>query len=133
MKNFDKFPTITVVYKSKDKYCKDTILGETSDPDVQCSNAISSQILFEVYRREIIMEFNSLLEELPTNSASIVYGQRYDYYQTNLFDIDETRTNYFKANNTTHLVIQGLRWHPQETLPIIGYRSHNIDKNNLLS
>lgn len=81
--------SVQVVYKSKDKYCRTTSLGSVSDSEIQCSEAQSSQILFEVYRREIILEFNSLLEKINVDSSEIdlVYGKRYDYYKNNLFSI----------------------------------------------
>jgi hypothetical protein len=81
--------TVEVVYRSKMGYCRTTTLGDVSDVDVQCSSDIDSEILFEVYRREIILEFNSLLEKVPSDNADIVYGKRYDYYETNLFKIEE--------------------------------------------
>ncbi|MBR3891272.1 MAG: hypothetical protein IKJ30_04285 [Bacilli bacterium] len=84
---------VVVVYRSKLGYCKTTALGAVSDAEVQCSDDISSQILFEVYRREIILEFNSLLEKIPSNDAHMVYGYRYDYYETNLFEITSTSAN----------------------------------------
>jgi len=85
--------TIEVVYKSKLGYCKTTTLGDVSDIDIQCADEISSNILFEVYRREIILEFNSMLEKVPSNDAHMVYGYRYDYYNTNLFEIKENSLN----------------------------------------
>ena len=87
---------VEVVYKSKLGYCMTTSLGAVSDADVQCSDAQSTKILFEVYRREIILEFNSLLEKIPANNADMVYGYRYDYYYTNLFEIS---TNSVNKNN----------------------------------
>ena len=81
--------TLTVVYKSKGLYCKTTTLGDVSDVDLQCSNEQSSKILFEVYRREIILEFNSLLEANPFNAnEKFVYGNEYDYYKDNVFAIN---------------------------------------------
>ena len=78
------------------------ILGsdEVSDVDIQCEDEISSNILFEVYRREIILEFNSLLETVPSdNNEHIVYGKRYDYYEENLFKIN--LTNKDKVESST--------------------------------
>ena len=81
--------TVEVVYKSKLGYCKTTdTFGTAGDVGVQCSDAQSSKILFEVYRREIILEFNSTLELI--GSDPIVYGQRYGYYKDNLFKIDDS-------------------------------------------
>lgn len=85
--------TAEVVYMSKLGYCKTTTLGNVSDVEIQCSNAQSSKILFEVYRREIILEFNSLLEKIPSNEVDMVYGLRYDYYFTNLFEISSNSAN----------------------------------------
>lgn len=84
---------VTVVYRSKMGYCMTTALGSVSDADVQCSADISSQVLFEVYRREIILEFNSMLEKVPSNDADIIYGNRYDFYEENLFEITATSAN----------------------------------------
>ena len=45
--------------------------------------------MFEIYRREIILEFNSALETVVVSGSAdynIFYGKRYDYYKTNLFE-----------------------------------------------
>ena len=82
----DAGDTVTVVYKSKLGYCKTTTLGSVSDVDVQCSDTQSTKILFEVYRREIILEFNSIIEKV--GSIDIIYGQRYNFYANSLFAIN---------------------------------------------
>lgn len=45
------------------------------------------KISFEIYRREIILEFNSAIETIThPESWNIQYGKRYNFYKTNLFD-----------------------------------------------
>lgn len=72
---------------------------QTLDPDVPCTNTESEpqkiyKILFEIYRRDIILEFNSAIEEIMVvndgaiNYIDVVYGQKYDFYQNNFFDIN---------------------------------------------
>ena len=90
--------TVSVTYKSKMGYCKATGEGTVSDPSLTCSNAQSTKILFEVYRREIILEFNSLLEKIPSNNVHMVYGYRYDYYFENLFNIDDDTSDDYLEN-----------------------------------
>lgn len=61
-----------------------------ADPGLPCPEAQKYNIQFEIYRREIIMEFNSALETIlleEADSYEIVYGKRYTYYDSNLFDI----------------------------------------------
>lgn len=79
---------VSVTYKSKMGYCRATGNAVVSDPSLTCSSSKSSKILFEVYRREIILEFNSLLEKIPSNNAHMIYGYRYDYYAEHLFKVD---------------------------------------------
>lgn len=80
---------VEVVYKSKLGYCRTTeTFGTAGDVGVQCGETQSSSILFEVYRREIILEFNSKLEKVGEDD--IVYGQRYGYYRDELFAIDSS-------------------------------------------
>ena len=81
------------IYKSNGEAC--TVL----DPGLPCVNTQDEpnkiyKIHFEIYRREIIMEFNSAIERIlleGTESAGnfydIVYGKRYNYFDTNFFDI----------------------------------------------
>lgn len=73
------------IYKSNGKKCTEL------DPDLPCDESDKYNIQFEIYRREIILEFNSAIstiKETSTNNFDIVYGKRYNYYKTNLFDID---------------------------------------------
>ena len=77
------------IYKSNGEKC--TVL----DPGLPCPEEQQYNIQFEIYRREIIMEFNSAIErivlegtEADGNYYDIVYGKRYNYYYTNFFDID---------------------------------------------
>ena len=89
-----------MVYMSKLGYCMVTSLGNVSDIDLQCSSEQSKEILFEVYRREIILEFNSLLEEITVNGEEIpfVYGQRYSFYESNLFAVNDSNTGSVENN-----------------------------------
>lgn len=81
------------IYKSNGELCTEL------DPGLPCVNTEDDEekiykIHFEIYRREIIMEFNSALErvllegtEVNGDYYDIVYGKRYNYYASNLFDI----------------------------------------------
>lgn len=88
------------VYQSNGASCL------TADPDLPCEYVASESdptkqkiymIQYEIYRREIILEFNSALETIITKGAdgateswNIFYGKRYDYYKDNLFDFVNT-------------------------------------------
>lgn len=78
------------VYRSNGKTCLEL------DPDIPCTNVTGDDKKiyknhFEIYRREIILEFNSALETVVVSGSAdynIFYGKRYDYYKTNLFEYD---------------------------------------------
>lgn len=89
------------IYKSNGKTCT------TLDEDMPCTNTIEEpnkiyKIQFEIYRREIIMEFNSAIETIKTSNTEtwdIFYGKRYNFYKTNLFDINfYTGKNFYPEN-----------------------------------
>lgn len=77
------------IYVSNGKKCTEL------DPDLPCVNTGTDstriyKIQFEIYRREIILEFNSSIEviaEVTGTNTDIVYGKRYNYYDTNYFTI----------------------------------------------
>ncbi len=73
------------VYQSNGEACIDSDVYETcyDENDEEKIYKIS----FQIYRREIILEFNSALETItyPEN-WNIQYGKRYNFYKTNLFD-----------------------------------------------
>ena len=82
------------------------------DPDLPCySSSIDGEdsekqyrITFEIYRREIILEFNSGIENIKVwnatdeeiNLEEVMYGKRYGFYNTNYFSME-----YYYSDNTT--------------------------------
>lgn len=72
------------IYKSAGKKCTEL------DPERPCSEDNKYDIQFEIYRRDIIIEFNSAVSVFMDNQTKILYGYRYDYYKSNLFAINET-------------------------------------------
>ncbi len=79
------------------------------DKDVSCTVYPTStdehkkyKVLYEIYRREIIMEFNSALEEMKLKDGEefiIQYGKRYDFYKDKLFSMN----NYYGTGAVTGL------------------------------
>lgn len=75
------------IYKSAGKKCTEL------DPERPCSEENKYDIQFEIYRRDIIIEFNSAVNTFIDGQTKILYGYRYDYYESNLFAINETTNN----------------------------------------
>ena len=72
------------VYKSAGKKCTEL------DPERPCSEDNKYDIQFEIYRRDIIIEFNSAVTTFMDDTTKILYGYRYDYYEANLFAVNES-------------------------------------------
>ena len=93
------------IYKSNNKTCLEL------DPEMPCKNTEAEpqkiyKIQFEIYRREIIMEFNSAIETIRTGNAetwNVFYGKRYNFYKNNYFDIAFYDTFNAKEENTNKL------------------------------
>lgn len=96
------------VYKSNKKSCL------TLDPDYPClfvpgEDDLKQEVYmiqFEIYRREIIMEFNSAIEKITisnTEDYKIFYGKRYNFYKENYLSIGFYDAYNAQVANTTKL------------------------------
>lgn len=101
----EEMPATDFVYKSNGKSCL------TLDPELPCVNTDGDgqriyKIQFEIYRREIILEFNSAIETINLSNTlgfDVFYGKRYNFYKTNYFDISFYDSYNAKTENINKL------------------------------